>query len=110
MVKEKRRLTGALILLVGGVLLLQAGLARRVSVREKTELEPEEMPGSGGKAWVSPPDQGASGDLQEEKAYLRLRESDLLRDITIDGVIRLDNGEIQRTYGTGEIPADFCAT
>lgn len=49
------------------------------------------------------------GDSDDKKA-MTLTATEIIEDVTRDGLVRLDSGEIQRTYGKDEKPADFCAT
>ena len=41
---------------------------------------------------------------------LKLPETDIVKDVTRAGVVRRENGVLQRTYGQNVKPADFCPT
>ena len=42
--------------------------------------------------------------------FLSLSETEVIKDITVDGLKVSETGLIQRTYGVEEKPAAFCST
>jgi hypothetical protein len=85
------RLRAMIAIAAAGVLLLSVGICRSVQVRNLPE-----------KDFAKKPD--------EYKPVLALSEPTMMLDVTVGGLMRLDSGEVQRTYG-GDVPAaGLCPT
>ncbi len=93
---RKVRLFLTLAVLAAGVLLLLYGAffgSRPVVKGPVGELPP-----------IPIADAGPRDDV------LQVSEFALVKEVTVGGVIRWDNGMLQRTYGETERPASFCPT
>jgi hypothetical protein len=91
----------ALVLLWAGIALVAYGAAfhgREVLVEEEIELPPELTSGPYG------PPPGLEGLTATRQVPVREPEPHLIREITIGGLRRADDGALERTY-SGEAPS-----
>jgi len=54
--------------------------------------------------WIIPPADAGAGDA------VRITESDMIREITVGGLVRDDNGTTHKTYQQPEERPDLCPT
>ena len=89
--KTTTRLFITILLLAAGAVLLSAGMFRVVAVQNLSQKDTSKT-----QATYQP--------------ILHLSESTVILDVTIGGLVRLDSGDIQRTYGGDIKPAARCPT
>jgi hypothetical protein len=85
------RLLATIALLAAGMALLSFGMFRSIRVQNLPEKDQEKK-------------------TADYKPVLSLSEPTVMLDVTIGGLVRLDSGNIQRTYGGGQKPASLCPT
>jgi hypothetical protein len=85
------RLFITILLLAAGAVLLSAGMFRAVTVQNL-------------------PQKDTAKTQVGYQPILHLSESTMILDVTIGGLVRLDSGELQRTYGGDVKPAARCPT
>ena len=89
--KTTTRLFITILLLAAGAVLLSAGMFRAVEVQNL-------------------PQKDTAKAQTTYQPILHLSESTVILDITLGGLVRLDSGDIQRTYGGDIKPAARCPT
>jgi hypothetical protein len=89
--KTTTRLFITILLLAAGAVLLSAGMFQAVEVQN---LPPKDT----------------SKTQAAYQPILHLSESTVILDVTIGGLVRLDSGDIQRTYSGDIKPAARCPT